>query len=69
MGTGLIISIIIWIMSCILIIGNSDIDWAETELWQKITLALIFLIFTPIIIVNNGLELVVRILLGKDNDD
>lgn len=60
---------VMWIASCVLGIANSAIDWRETCIWQKAVLAFIFLVFAPVILINSALEVVIEIIIGKDDGD
>lgn len=60
---------IMWVASCILAISNLEINWRDIMLRQKIILAFIFCIFAPIMLVSSALEIVIEIILGKDDGD
>lgn len=60
---------VMWVSSCILAIANLEIDWRQINWWQKVMLAFIFLVFAPAMLLNSALEIVIEIILGKDDGD
>ena len=60
---------IMWVSSCILAIANSEINWRQTSWCQKVILAFIFLVFAPVMLLSSALEIVIEIILGKDDGD
>lgn len=58
-----------WIAAAILAVAQSEIDYSTLNRKQRVVICCLLLVFAPVILVSNVLEILIDIIIGKDNGD